>query len=528
MTMDNDNTPKAPIPFDPPTVPVALESGLIPIEHYDSPIKVNFPVWPAAEAGYTYMLEFDGKLVPPEKSILETDKPGDVLELEIPVALLSEGFHTVAYRTYSPSTGVEDFSDSTPIQIDKTAPGSPQLGPILLPPEVQDGLTSDELEAMNNVLPGRIAGYTGMAAGDVIRTWWGTVEGPLAVVDANDMGLQRVMVDFPRALLEQIGDGQQAVHYTVTDLAGNLSMDSDAAAVELKLSVITPLPLPTITEAQGDILDPANTANGVTVVIAASANLRQGDTVKVGWNGPKASDEKEKAIAAGDAGNALSVVFARALVSANVGESVAVSYQVTRANGMVQDSDVFSVRVQGSLSFDTSAVTLDGKVYLVPAHPEAQPQMPAGTTIERQASGGTAPYSYRSSDPLVAHVSNVGLVSVRGRGTSTISVTDASGQSLSFQVTVSGVVHCIGLSGGKFGDVGAQASANGARLPSIEELREIHGMWAGNWPLVKNLHWSSTPAKVTPFGKTYYQKSLANGVELDAYTYSSTPAIGVR
>ena len=634
MNKQNDETLSTLAQLDAPTIPVALEGGLIPIEHYGSPIIVNFPVWPSAEDGYTYQLVFDDVRVPPEKPILESDKPGDVLNVDIPVELLVEGFHTVAYRVYSPNTEIENFSATTQIQIDKTAPGAPELAPILLPQEVQDGLTSDELEAMNNVLPGRIAGYTGMAAGDVIRTYWGTVEGPEVVVDANDMGLKRVMVDFPRVLLEQIGDGQHAVHYRVTDLAGNVSQDSEKVTVELKLSVVTPLPLPTILEAENDILDPANAPNGATVVIADSANLRQGDTVNLSWNGPNGSDQKEKSITQDDAGKALSVVFARALVDANDGQTVAVSYQVIRANGTSQDSEVYSVRVmsasvlpaptmdtvqedgvvnpglipeagatvraryevragdrvkviwegasrfetaeqeatggtelvfqlpkalitasagaqatlsyqvsrggnvrdserrtlrvQNPLSLDTSPVTLGGKVYLVPSRPDTLPTMPGGTTVQRQASGGTAPYTYTSADPRVAQVSEAGLVSVRGKGTTTITVADAAGQSLSYAVTVTGVIHCIELGKGNFGQAGAQAGNNQARLPSIQELREIHGMWAANWPLVKDLYWSSTLAKLSPFGKTYYQKALGSGMELDGYTYSVISAIGIR
>ncbi|MFJ3465986.1 Ig-like domain-containing protein [Pseudomonas sp. NPDC090201] len=482
--------------------------------------------------------------------------------------------------------------------------------------------------------------YYFMAEGNDVHLYWmGKTESganvmfdELKTVAAGAAGMP---MDFfiPDDKVSLLTGGSVAIHYTVNTFS-RAFFTSPSLMLPVSANQSGPLPLPTILEAENDILDPANAPNGATVVIADSANLRQGDTVNLSWNGPNGSDQKEKSITQDDAGKALSVVFARALVDANDGQTVAVSYQVIRANGTSQDSEVYSVRVmsasvlpaptmdtvqedgvvnpglipeagatvraryevragdrvkviwegasrfetaeqeatggtelvfqlpkalitasagaqatlsyqvsrggnvrdserrtlrvQNPLSLDTSPVTLGGKVYLVPSRPDALPTMPGGTTVQRQASGGTAPYTYTSADPRVAQVSEAGLVSVRGKGTTTITVADAAGQSLSYAVTVTGVIHCIELGKGNFGQAGAQAGNNQARLPSIQELREIHGMWAANWPLVKDLYWSSTLAKLSPFGKTYYQKALGSGMELDGYTYSVISAIGIR
>jgi len=636
MNIQEQNVAKALNSLPAPTVPMALEGGLMPIESLVAPVVVNFPVWAAAEPHYTYQLILDGQRVPPEKVIQETDKPGNTLTVEIPVSLLTDGVRAVSYRVYSPFADSEVFSESTLIEIDRTAPGAPDLAPIIFPSEIQGGLTSDELAALDNVLLGRIAGYNGMKVGDTIRTYWGAVAGPMAMVDANDMGLSRVMIRFFRAFLENMGDGQHEVYYTVTDRAGNLSERAEVVPVELKLLLLTPLPLPSILEANNGILDPVNTTGGATVVIGASANLRTGDYVQVMWDGPNGSDDKQKAIGAADAGKSVSVVFSKALVDVNVGQQIKVYYRVTRANGWSQDSEQLSVMVvsallvlpaptmdtvqndnivnpalipatgatvrvryemraddrvkaiwvgasrhetaeqtagsgttellfqlpkalidasenaqavlsyqvsraginkeserrtltvRSGLSFNTAPVTLDGQAFLVPAHPDVLPTLPAGTSVERVATGGTPPYAYSSSNPLVAHVSETGLATVRGKGSATISVTDAAGQSLSYEVTVTGVVQCFSLGTGKFGDMSAAAGQHGGRLPTIHELRAIYGVWGNTWPLVKNQTWSSTQARVTPFGKTYYVKNMGNGGELDAYTYSAIPAIGIR
>jgi hypothetical protein len=483
--------------------------------------------------------------------------------------------------------------------------------------------------------------YYFMSEGNDVHMYWmgktesgaNVMHSELKTVASGDVGSA---IDFfiPNDKVSVLAGGSVEVYYTVNTF-GRAFFKSPSLFLAVSNDHSAPLPLPTILEAENDILDPAKTANGATVVIAASAGLRVGDHVKVSWSGPKGSDGKEKVIGAADAGNALSLVFSSVLVSANDGQQVAVSYRVTRVNGTVQDSATYTVKVSGAwsalpaptmdtvqaggvvnpgvipasgatvrvrydmrandrvkviwagasrhetaeqtvvnqaellfnlpkalitasegaqavlsyqvtragavkeserrtltvrsaLKLDTSAVTLGGKVYLVPAHPDALPALPDGTTVQRAASGGTAPYTYSSSNTQVVAVNNAGLASVRGNGTASVTVKDATGQSLSYQVTVTGVIVCIGLGTGKWGDMSNAASRNGARLPSIHELREIHAMWGNQWPLVKNQHWSSTLAKLSPFGKTYYVKVLGSGGELDAYTYSLIPAIGIR
>ena len=631
MAINNNATTKAPIPLEAPVIHVALENGLIPIDHLQRPIAVNFPVWPAAQPGYTYQLRFDGFPASADKPIQETDKPGDILQVEIPVHLLTEGSHSVSYRTYSPTTGVEDFSDNTTIQIDRTAPGAPELGPILFPPVVQEGLTSDELNAMNNILAARVAGYTGMAAGDVIRTYWGKVEGPSVTVDSNDTGLKRVMVDYTRAFLERVGDGREQVYYTVTDLTGNVSMKSEAVSVELKLSYVAPLPLPIIKEAVNDTLDPANTPYGATVIVDASADLRLGDQVRVSWRSPKGNEDKDNVIGANEVGKSLSVVFSSALVNANLGQHISVSYRIIRTTGSVLFSRWYSVMVAGgelslpeptmdtvrgdgvitpglipesgatvrvrydirsgdqvkviwvgasryetpvqtaggsnqlvftvpkslilttqnakasvtyqvtragttresvklklsvlsTLTFDTSALRLSGKTYAVISHPDVSQKWTADNSAQRVAKEGVRPYTYTSSNTAIARVQEHGVVWSRGNGTATISVTDATGATLSYQVTVSGVIKCSRLKPNTYQEVVWDAERNNARLPTMQELREVYDAFGDKWPLEKTNIWASTSAKLpkAPI------KHFGNGQEGYAFTINKVLGIGLH
>ena len=490
---------------------------------------------------------------------------------------------------------------------------------------------------MGNVLKGLIASYNDMKEGDVIRSYWGTVEGPVAIVDKDDMGLRRVELEFSRDFLEHIGDVEASVYYTVTDLAGNLSMDSQAIQVTLLLHVLPELPLPVVKEAVGDVLDPSNAVNGATVAVGASAELRVGDRVVLQWNGPKGSDSKEKTIAPADAGKELALLFSAALVEANKGKTVSIDYRVIRANGVEQASATLALKIQpgiaqlpaphmdtvgpdgilnpsnipesgatvrvrydgmstgdsvlvdwqgasayqtpaqvvganvellfnvpkafinqsigGSasvtytvtragtallsaplymrvsqgLTLDPTPVTLNGKVYLIPSSPDLLPAFPAGTTVKRTASGGQAPYSYRSSDTKVAQVNADGLASVRGNGTATISVTDAVGNTASYPVTVTGVVHCIGLGSGKYSQINSAAVGHGLRLPSIDELNQIFHAYGSRWPMGNAWYWSSTVAAQNLVGmKWYLNKNLVTGANFKVFEHDGALGVGLR
>ena len=622
----------------PPTVAISLNNeGLLPIDALTSPVTVTFPAWDAIALDTSYQLLWDGNTIGDIKLVAEDDKPGDILTLEIPVDALIKGDHRLAYRLVNLENGASSDSQSTPIQIDRTAPGNPLIAPIIFPTAIQNGLTSAELEDMGNVLKGLIAGYNDMKEGDVVRSYWGAVEGPVAIVDKDDMGLKRVELEFSREFLESIGDVEAAVYYTVTDLAGNLSMDSQAIQVKLLLLVLPELPLPVVKEANGDVLDPADAVNGATVLIGASAELRVGDRVVVQWNGPRGSDSKERVITAPDAGKELELLFSAVLVEANSGQTVSIDYRLIRANGSEQASAALSLKIQpglaqlpapqmdtvgpdgilipsnipesgatvrvryegmsagdsvqinwqgasayqppaqvvgadvellfivpkafinqslggsasvtytvtragtGSVStplflrvsqgltLDPSPVTLSGKIYLIPASPDLLPAFPAGTTVKRTASGGQAPYSYRSSNPLVAQVDNEGLASVRGNGTATISVSDAMGETRSYQVIVTGVIHCVGLGNGKFSQTSAAAASQGLRMPSMDELNQIFNTYGNRWPMGNAIYWSSTALAQNLAGMKWYStKNLVTGANFKVFEHKSAVGVGIR
>ncbi|VVQ13853.1 hypothetical protein PS938_03962 [Pseudomonas fluorescens] len=143
------------------------------------------------------------------------------------------------------------------------------------------------------------------------------------------------------------------------------------------------------------------------------------------------------------------------------------------------------------LNFNISPVTLSGKIYLIPGNPEVLPAFGPGTSVQHQASGGVPGYTYSSSNTAVAVVDTTGLVTVRGRGTANITAQDAANQSLSYTVTVTGVIHCVGLGTTTWAGVNTAANQAGARIPSYAELFELYQAYGARWPMGSRLYWST-------------------------------------
>ena len=276
------------LPLDAPDIPAAFHDddtpGLLPIEILSAPVNIEFQVWAAAKPGYTYQLVWDGNIEGLEFKIDDTHQPGDPLTLEIPVEYLTEGRHSVAYRTFNPVSLVANFSNAFGIYIDKSPPGSPELAAIQFPREVEGGLTGAELDALGGTLVAHIAGYTGMAKHDSIRILWGDLVLSDVQVTEDDMGLNKVQVSFDREFLETVGNEEQEVIYKVYDRAGNVSIDSNATAILIDLTEIpTDFPAPVIDPSVGGLIDYAEAKSGVQIQIPAYTSPEALDQIQVFW-----------------------------------------------------------------------------------------------------------------------------------------------------------------------------------------------------------------------------------------------------
>jgi len=181
-------------------------------------------------------------------------------------------------------------------------------------------------------------------------------------------------------------------------------------------------------------------------------------------------------------------------------------------------SNVRTFQVTARFVIDPSVMTLNGRLFVPASRLDVLPhRWPAGTTSRRSPSAGTAPYTYRSSNPGIATVDAAGTVYARTNGSTAITVTDAAGGSGSYQVNVSGIIQCVGV--GKPDYKGAQnaAAANGAWIPSMGELREIYDLYSGIWPQGNLQYWSRDAGGLWK----NWTKNLVSGSEQQVLTFGN-------
>ncbi|MFK3796191.1 hypothetical protein [Pseudomonas sp. NPDC088444] len=259
--------------------------GLLTLEDLQQPVIMDFVVWAEAVTGHSYQLTWNGERVGEEKTIT-TEQPGDALTLDIPATLLAnDGLYNAGYAAINKVGGQVAFSPEIPLIVDRTAPGGSLLAAMVFPRETQDGvLNSDELTALGDVLTTEVPGYTGMAWGDRIRTYWGNVAGPEHTVTASEVNDDKVMIDFTRAFLESLGDVEEPTFYVVTDRAGNVSINSLAKTFKLFLQEIPhDYPAPLCHQADDGVVDDTDARATVAVDIPKYPNAQEGDRITLFW-----------------------------------------------------------------------------------------------------------------------------------------------------------------------------------------------------------------------------------------------------
>lgn len=210
-----------------------------------------------------------------------------------------------------------------------------------LPAPSVDQANGDSLDPGDvPALPGaavRIAAYPGMAYGDdVFMNWIGQVPGgdfsDHLPISASAVG-KPVVFYVPKDRVTANLGNTVTVSYRVVRANGDTD---NSATLTLQVRVASQqLPIPTIDEANGDHLDPANAPNGATVRIAVAAALKAGDVVDVRWKGmsPEATITVSRTITGADEGRALTVPIPASIVQASHDQIIVLDYVVTRASG---------------------------------------------------------------------------------------------------------------------------------------------------------------------------------------------------
>jgi hypothetical protein len=142
---------------------------------------------------------------------------------------------------------------------------------------------------------------------------------------------------------------------------------------------------------------------------------------------------------------------------------------------------------------DPSSVTLGGTLYVPHNRLDILPSSwPVGTTATRTPISGVQPYIYSTSNAGIATVDGNGQVAARQNGTVSITVTDALGRYGSYQVIVRAVLTCVGFSTSRYPQAVTALNAAGCRMPSLDQLRAIYGLYGSRWPQGNDFCWSNT------------------------------------
>jgi hypothetical protein len=150
-------------------------------------------------------------------------------------------------------------------------------------------------------------------------------------------------------------------------------------------------------------------------------------------------------------------------------------------------SNVRTLTVASGLIVDTSPLALSGLNFSIKdsgLNWVLTGIDPVGTTANRAASGGAPPFTYTSSDAQIASVDGNGVVRSLENGSTKITVSDTTGQSASFDVTVTNVKRLYrSASEIRFSGVATWfQSVSGASPIGIQHLRALDKFKPANEP----------------------------------------------
>ncbi|MGV8918364.1 MAG: hypothetical protein ACOH2R_11290 [Pseudomonas sp.] len=372
----------------PPKLPVAEQNGGV-LDPASRNVIAQVPAYYFMADGNDVMLVWMGKtagggnVIHEEVKNLNSDDVGRTLEFLIPddkVSALAGGSLELYYTV---TTFARAFFKSPSLHVPVSADG----GGSLPAPSVDNASADGVLDPADIVLEAvvRIQPYVGMAPLDKVTLQWSgrVADGSYSAYTTLNSGTvgREVIFRVGKSYVDANLNGNVDVSYEVQ--RGNRTFKSENLPLRIGSAVITPLPDPTVKEAKADnTLDPADTANGATVVVGVSANLKVGDVVSASWLGAGGSDTKEKLITNAEVGKALEIIFASALVIANVGNRVRIYYEVKRSNGTIgRSADLEVLVTTGLANLPAAAVTgVDANGILIP---EQVPESGVAVTVPR-------------------------------------------------------------------------------------------------------------------------------------------------
>ncbi|WP_457969828.1 hypothetical protein M1D68_07330 [Pseudomonas sp. R4-84] len=342
------------------------------------------------------------------------------IPLHVTPGRLNEGVNKLHYKVTRVGNN-EELSRPLNVLYHLQSPGEPSLSADLVIPldVIIDGVSFDKAE--QGVEFGFT--YTNRRNYDHIDFFVGNVTVPFDVADVPQPVAHTLFTDTFR----QAGDNPATpLRFTVTDQLGNANESKTRRLdIHLEVALITPT-LDSVKDPAGqDIPDEGSTTS---TALTLSGQASKGKQIEV-YDG-SGSSAVSKGTATADAATGLWTLAI----------TVPAGRRRLYAKSLYHPTNVYSnvrhLTVAVALTIDTSPVRFTQPVHVTTAS-EAHPFRPDFSDVQRQASNGSPPYSYTSSNPSVASVNAAdGRVFIARAGTTDIRVTDSTGASLAYTVTI--------------------------------------------------------------------------------------------
>ncbi|QDE39356.1 hypothetical protein FIV34_09140 [Luteibacter pinisoli] len=341
--------------------------------------------------------------------------------------------------------------------------------------------------------------WSGVTAAGKTRQY---VTEPLAVARPG----QTLDFPIPNAYVIELAGGQATVEYRFVSAGKQISSRRRALSI---LGVAPSLPPPELREAIGHTLDPKSTVGGAHVDVKPWPGMSPEDRCDLEWVGRRADGQPtyfRSALTGADLeeGDALTFVVPEDEVDRLAGGTLRVRYSVAlhtlvRSEGAVTMSPIAQLpspwlelsvtALTPDLSIDSTPATLSGNMIRL-EKPLAFP--PPGTFLSRVATGGVPPYRYSVSSGAVDVDEATGQVVSLRNGDAIVTVTDVRGQTASYPITVSNVLHLVDLgSVDLWHEANRKTTARNGRTPSPADWDAMRAAYGGAPGVRADAAWTS-------------------------------------
>ncbi|VVE72597.1 hypothetical protein PAN31117_04451 [Pandoraea anapnoica] len=333
--------------------PDAAPYDLVRADKADQPIEFTAPMTAAVHIFWLYRVYINGQSDSVEYPVTEADIADRTFHIVVtPDRYPDSETYNLQYDCKSQLE--DEWSRLSPphfFTIDRESPGpSRPSRPILDPDLLEEGLNHDKMDELGGVVRALIPNYGGRIHGDSIVGLLNRPGDPSRTVKTEPKRIpygetnEPFEIEFPRAMFEAIGDGMIMVQFQVTDMAGNVSLESAAAPLEVFLTdVIDDLKVPRIPALESSqIIDELLARRNVELLISGHDRLEVHDLVVVQWGSLRYSRRLSGDDPSGEVAMRLTIPYGDVLASwveadkDAVGSAVvAVNYEIYRASQLV-------------------------------------------------------------------------------------------------------------------------------------------------------------------------------------------------